>query len=127
MELEDQNVCVGLAREMKELGAPQDSVWYWTWAEWNDKVEWVLISQDERARLKKESFSAYTVAELGEMLPDSSHGEYVTIKDSGGMWLAWEIQKGLFDDGDCYIKAKTQVDAYAKMVIHLLKEGIIEK
>jgi hypothetical protein len=69
MNLKDQVVSLEPAKELKELGVPQDTVWFWTWAEWNDEVEWVLELKKVRDHLKKENFSAYTVAELGEMLP----------------------------------------------------------
>lgn len=116
MKKEDQVASVKPAKELKELGAKQDSVWYWTWAEWNEKAEWVLISQDERVGLKKENFSAYTVAELGEMLPiwvtsEKNNEDESLVRSEDAVHITW---------------ANTEADARAKMVIYLIKEGIIE-
>lgn len=74
MELKNQVVSLVPSQEMAKEGATQDSIWYWTWAEWNGETEWVLEAQDTIAKLEKEHFSAFTVAELGEMLPEGYFG-----------------------------------------------------
>lgn len=120
MKLEDQVVSLELAKKLKELGVKQDSLWFWTWAEWNKEVEWVLILEDKRAGLKKETFSAFTVAELGEMLPEGYRSYYYNGHPSGGNWMC--------NDGEILgvADANTEADARAKMLIYLIKEGIIK-
>lgn len=143
MNIKDQVVSLELAKEMKELGVKQDSFWHWTWAEWNEEVEWVLILPDEAARLKKEKFSAYTVAELGERLPlyfysfdteldgwqcatpdgffkqDST--PYTSVDTLfGPLRIPAEMRRYMEE-------AKTEADARAKIVIYLIKEGYIKE
>lgn len=137
MKKEDQVVSLDLARQMKELGAEQDSLWYWTWAEWNEEVEWVLISQEERARIKKENYSAYTVAELGEALKGEiiEGGETITKRnpyylDCGKIehGHSYYVRYIRHASGDtfCVTHENTEVDARAKMWIWLEKEGGIK-
>lgn len=120
MKLEDQVVSLELAQEMKEHGANQHSLWYWTWSEWNGKTEWVLISRDESIRIKKIRYSAYTVAELGEMLPAVfDFDELICDKELNGDWnvaYSWDYERV------CMETAKTEADARAKMWLHLKKE-----
>jgi hypothetical protein len=79
MKLEDQVVSLELAQEMKEMGAKQDSIWYWTWVNWNEETEWVLISQYRVAKTDRETFPAYTMAELCEMLPAAYHSHELIL------------------------------------------------
>jgi hypothetical protein len=125
MKLKDQVVSLELAQEMKELGAEQDSIWYWTWVDWNDETEWVIISQDSAARTNRETFSAYTTAELGEMLPGR-----MKTSDSGWNYLhttklentnEWSI--AYFNDE---LKGSSEADARAKMLLYLIKEGLVK-
>jgi len=121
MKIEDQVVSLELAREMKELGAEQDSLWYWTWARWNEKGEWVLISLEERARIKKENFSAFTVAELGEKLPEG----YFSQKQFGSWGCANSDNTfGISNVYDCDC-IYSEAEVRAKMWIYLNKEGLI--
>ena len=122
MRMEDQVVCVELAKEMNDLGAEQDSIWYWTWAEWNGKTEWVLIPQSGIARLKREHFSAYTVAELGEML--KPHAEDLPV------WYKYKRGTEWFSDiysvkGYYQINERKEADARAKVWLYLKREGLL--
>lgn len=122
MKKEDQVVSIELAKEMEKLGIEQDSVWYWTGAEWNDEVEWVLIHQDERDRIRKEIFSAFTVAELGEMLPQG-YWESGKIAIDSIYFCSYVYD---FEAPDGYVDelkyGNTEADARAKMWIYLKKE-----
>jgi len=119
MKQKDQIVSLKLAREMKELGAKQDSIWYWTWAEWNGEAEWVLKPQDVIAKLKREHFSAYTVAELGEML--KPHATALPVWNQYNMGCEW-FSSIWTVTGHCQINEKTEADARAKMWVFLKKE-----
>jgi len=66
----------------------------------------------------EDKFPAYTVAELGEMLPD---GFYTTKK--GSFWLSWHDEEGLFGVDGNYISDCTEADARAKMLIRLVECG----
>ena len=123
---EDQVVSVDLAREMKELGAKQDSVWYWIQQgdyvdDWSEAF---LILKEEKAHYdptRDGDCSAYTVAELGEMLPASIR----TVYDS---WNYLHISKlkntneWLIAYWNDEIKSEKEADARAKMWVHLKKK-----
>jgi hypothetical protein len=115
MKLEDQVVSLKLAREMKEMGAEQDSIWYWTWSEWNEETKWVIKSQNITAITNREVFSAYTMAELCERLPAAynSH-ELIIDRELNGSWNVRYISE-LGDDP--WTDSKKAADALAKMWI----------
>lgn len=123
MELEQQVCSLELAKKLKELGVKQESFAYWfsqTYA-----VEPVLIYGEGAERVfanwngKKPPTSngglnsAFTVAELGEMLPPYG----VTRKCPMGDWHCGDSELG--------IKADTEADARAKLLIYLLENKLL--
>jgi hypothetical protein len=64
MQLEDQVASEELCKKLKELGCPQKSKYYWQFSEC-----WYLSPPDYKEIDCPEIYSAYTVAELGELLP----------------------------------------------------------
>jgi hypothetical protein len=121
MRIEDQVVSVELAKEMEELGIKQDSIWIWVKGV-NDKYGLVL---EWDVDLRNETYSAFTVAELGEMLPgrmktsDSGWNYLHTTKlENTNEWLV-----AYFKDE---LKGSSEADAHAKMLLYLLKEKIIK-
>lgn len=81
MTLEQQVISLSLAKRLKELGVKQGSIYYWRGVSNNTAIEpenwfysWRIVRSDEtvpehsnNARLR--IYPAFTVAELGEMLP----------------------------------------------------------
>ncbi len=115
MKLKDQVVSLELAQEMKVLGAEQDSIWHWIWAEWRSKTEWAIIAQDRAARTNIETFSAYTMAELGEMLPAAYNSHKLILdRERNGSWNVRYISELGDDPWTCGKKA---ADALAQMWI----------
>jgi len=57
-----------LSKRLKEKGVPQESLWYWVNIE---HVGWRLVNKKDSELLLGilKKYSAFTVAELGEMLP----------------------------------------------------------
>ena len=118
MKLESQVTSLKYAKRLKELKCQQESLWYWTWVEWNEKTEWVLISWDRAIKLKKEKISAFTVAEHGKELPDGFH----SVKFNQIYRIEYNTD---------YIKAPMQADkneanARAKMLVYLIKNKLAE-
>src|SRR5262252_9202184 len=64
--LEQQCVSLELAKRLKELGVKQESVWGWM-QESVSKQYWLGLSDDKKTFAVA---SAFTVSELGEMLPE---------------------------------------------------------
>lgn len=71
MKLEQQVTSLGLSKRLKELGVKQGSYFYWDMYDQEDDGS-PLYKISSGSNFSEESdFSAYTVAELGEMLPAS--------------------------------------------------------
>jgi len=119
MKLEDQVCSLGLAKRLKELGVKQESYFYWL----KDGNEWrIFVSQSNYT----DGFSAFTVAELGEML-----GAEVSFK---------KVQKDPPEFGVCvdycqriqdpiqhhWVWADTESAARAKMLIYLIENGMVK-
>lgn len=112
MELSKQVVGLPIAKRLKELGVKQKSLFYHTL-----DLELGVVGHDiYQACINEpddEFFSAFTVAELGEMLPPGIK----TAKQEGkNKWICWEGP---------IVGADTEADARGKMLIYLLEQGII--
>lgn len=122
MKLENQIIKLGLARQLKMLGVKQDSLWY---INANGKIF------NKEYPTKIEIYSAFTVAELGEMLPDNVGNCYleITTFNDSGMRIQWQVVYKEIDkllETLCQSTAKTEADARAKMLIKMIEEKIIE-
>jgi hypothetical protein len=78
MELEKQLCSLEFAKRLKELGVKQESAFWWIEGDLIYRGEWGDPSDDASKRMEQKEldeymstlFSAFTVAELGEMLPE---------------------------------------------------------
>lgn len=145
MKLENQVVSLELAQKLKELGVKQESYFMWHCAGDRCSVgEVVEIFPDTNPEFRMfnkthNTASAYTVAELGEMLPC-----FVVSGESRTYWLEgskdWNSSQGdntewnycavTTGDGKAghtleYCIATTEADARAKMLIYLLENKLI--
>lgn len=113
MKLEDQVVSLELAKRLKELGVTQKSAFYWATSE----VKCGTVSGELDLELSNyasgdyDNCSAFTVAELGEIIPPYFHTH--RLKD--GSW------RGATDQDI----AENEAEARAKMLIHLIEKGIV--
>jgi hypothetical protein len=114
MELKDQVCSLELAKKLKELGVEQDSFLYWAKGYHHEVF---AIEMERFSNLHEEGISAFTVAELGEILPSGVR----TIKTRGnkGKWIALKWIK----DKKVNFNADTEADARAKMLIYLLENN----
>lgn len=120
----DQQVCsLELAKRFKELGVKQESLFYWEHYSINGWcIEWC-----ELGPFSEHAVSAFTVAELGEMLPDCIKYEYgyeayikSQKKDTEYKIYLDDLEKvAIFFD-------ENEANARAKMLIYLLENGLIE-
>ena len=130
MKLEKQVCSLEYAKKLKELGVNQDSLYFYTkvgksvksWDEWMEIGENVILS---------ELYSAFTVAELGEMLPEKvktkCFGEKSFIIFREKYAESWDIaySTDTSDDDKLWKQAETEADARAKMLISLLENKLI--
>lgn len=124
MKLENQVVSLELAKKLKELGVKQESLFYWVRRDMQADDSVVQIMQNKIHESYGETLcSAFTVAELGEMLPKEKM-TFVNWFESG-----WRIDYGTERDEHSRVGAhlidKNLANAIAKMVIYLLENKII--
>ncbi len=141
MKLEDQCVSLELAKKMEELGFPQKSLFYWyeNIVYFGETKLFVKVSSGHSrsihvCNLKSYgAISAYSVAELGEMLPphtDSGkdgqgYACYTVISEDGGQ-THWDT---VLEEDENFVPqriwASSESDARAKMLIWLKENGKI--
>jgi hypothetical protein len=147
MKLEQQVTSLELAKKLKELGLKQESLFYWILfhggvgkghSDYERSATWELRTKDSSLNFQESRISAYTVAELGEMLP-----EYLVINDrvvifttrhnredkDTGWEQGYEFAESLNDEDVGWVEveqAETEADARAKMLIHLHEQGLLK-
>lgn len=121
MKLEDQVISLELAKKLKELGVKQESLFVW----YVKLVIPVIIYLPTVARNKEddETASAFTVAELGEMLPLG----FQSYKIPSGNWEC-DSEMPKYSQGRDRLVTRdfTEADARAKMLIHLIEKGFVK-
>lgn len=143
MKLENQVVSLELAKRLKELGVKQESIAGFRLISITDAdggeigEEWHLSTTGyEVMRQRSDEYAAFTVSELGEMLP--------WMVEANGQSYFIELAKNgpQFHGGKhhvCYVSGDdeqealgemtpsiTEADARAKMLIYLLENKLIE-
>jgi len=127
MKLENQVCSLELAEKLKELGFGQDSLYKWTPE--NRGETFYICSSDCLHGKDYPCYSAYTVAELGEMLPfyireDANKGISFSTETDGlkierfsNGWTIYYRYRSISD--------KTLAEAMAKMLIYLKENNLI--
>lgn len=132
MQLEQQVTSLPIAKRLKELGMKQESLYVWTGCchtKWSvEAVDWHDSREGEWGNCHElkdqETYAAFTVAELGEMLPN-----YVITGKLGAIqkWTGRKYSNGDVlsgkDIGDFY--ADTEADARGKMMVYLLENKLL--
>lgn len=123
MKLEEQVISLDIAKRLKELGVKQESLFIWihmedTGAQLNIKIRDILYDMRSGYDMHEEDgddrdCSAFTVAELGEMLPVRMV-EY--CKTTAGWYCAYDHTDFI---------APIEADARGKMLISLLENKLI--
>ena len=115
MQLEQQVCSLELAKWLKELGVKQESTF--SWCRGDDAATFGIGYSSVTAQAYvREFYSAFTVAELGEMLPDRYLDEIKRLVDR---WFFPEEYDVL---GNMQF---TEADARAKMLIYLLENKLL--
>ena len=121
MTIENQVSGLELSKRLKELGVKQES--YFVWIDSLKGLDSVVARVDNPHETRI-LCSAFTVAELGEMLPIFINGMPIRHRQ-GGTTIEHR-------DGDGQLvwgteMEKTEADARAKMLIYLLEKGLISE
>lgn len=126
MTLEQQVTSLSLSKRLKELGVKQESLFWWM--PYEDKYEIVrLLEKSVRDWEDKPegTCSAFTVAELGEVLPTESREGWLTCTRNRGN--IWEVGYAISGEGfvNGYMSDVSEANARAKMLIYLLENKLI--
>ena len=142
MKLENQVCSLELAKKLKELGVKQESLWHWKehrpylWKKQlkaiignNNLPKYIIPSgQYDEAFV----YSAFTVAELAEMLPnefsDKGKNYYMSLRKNkySSKTYSWGLSYSAYWD-NCYedmiysVCEDTEANARAKMLIWLIE------
>jgi len=134
MKLEQQVCSLELAKKLKELGVIQESIFLWETGAIKPRIKLSFEDKENLGLMNitrvdtsdfREYCSAFTVAELGEMLPNT-----IYLNDEGcGLEITHhlEVVYRSYSLGKRRItrEASTEADARAKMLIYLLENKLI--
>jgi hypothetical protein len=125
MKLEDQVCSLELSKKLKELGVKQESLFYWSKLsiQKEHKLEFRtnIFTQEIILADCTDYISAFTVSELGEMLPIWSE----TARRSTDDWVC--ISRFHPDpDNNYYNFGKSEANARAQMLIYLIENKLME-
>jgi hypothetical protein len=129
----DQQVCaLKYAKRLKELKVKQESIF--CWLQGVNTEEYFIypstpffpdINWRDKNKIPDHGYSAFTVAELGELLPYKIKNKYILChKDNEGFSISYKDCNnhihyfGQFD--------KSEADVRAKMLIFLLENRLIK-
>lgn len=136
MPLENQVISLDLAKElaevMKKKGVtPPHSLYAYYFGnggEWQTIVETYIYEDEDADFVQAKLLPAYTVAELGEMLP--SHAYSIKEKEKWVCgWWGETTEEQILRENRATIgrneEAETETDARCKMLIYLLKNNLM--
>jgi len=136
MKLEDQVCSLELAKRLKELGVKQESVFTWYQSTRAIIKENKTLGEEKfwtvwwNRNYTRDQYSAFTVAELGEMLPEVA--EIGLVKGQLRMVLVMGKCFGYRIDyrnekvgRPIFAIDANEANARAKMVIHLIEKKIV--
>jgi hypothetical protein len=126
MKLEQQVTNLELSKKLKELGVPQESLFYLqrmrNGNHPNDRYSPWQFKMEKDIDRSYEYYSAFTAAELGEMLP----WDIVISRNIDRAWIVTFQANGLTEKEMASYIEKSEVDARAKMLIYLIENSLIK-
>jgi hypothetical protein len=138
MKIENQICDLEYAKMLEELGVMQNSYFYHICGNGiNDEFEEQHIILDTLQKdgiskykilegMKIEFYSAFTVAELGEILPIELNDKYLLSHrcSRGGWWLMYSNDS---NDNECNsVWDLSEANARAKMLIYLIENDLVK-
>lgn len=125
MTTQDQVTSPEPSKKLKELSVKQESLFYWNKnANLISSFNWGDVDREDWEIIKGDLISAFTVAELGEMLPRRIKTIKLKSKTKGEIWVCdnWRRKK----QERTSFNAKTEADAKAKMLIYLIEHNLMK-
>ena len=142
MKLENQVTSLELSKKLKELAVEQTAYYSWVCHRGikytNEKDDWYILETEDTYNFKgKDIFSAFTVAELGEMLPREmgENGEKfsLTTYPDGEHWYCsyycnseetFTYINEKDEEFELEVYADIEANARAKMLIFLIENKL---
>jgi len=130
MKPEKQVCSLELAKKLKELGVKQNSLFYWV-ENFGRLKSPQLVNKDDLFSLKMllegtagegQCYSAFTVAELGAMLP----AQTICRKDYINTTKHWMYHIEIADIKTDIIFAENEADVRAKMLCYLIENNLLK-
>lgn len=131
MKIEEQVTSLELSKKLKELRVKQESLFYWKTYETDQFATAthpkIINFKEEPGFSENSLYSAFTVAELGKLLPDAveTNNTNWTLTTEKAFAGSWTIRYGW--DVTISGKADTEADARAKMLIYLIEHELMNK
>ena len=136
MNLNQQVTSLDISKRLKELGVKQEGIFYWE-RPVDGRTGWHL-GFDAKGREHTNTYKSFTVAELGEMLPEQvnipfangrkrahDHSMY-TRKCRNFSQGLWAVTYSHYRHKEVYTQfADTEADARGKMLIYLMENNLI--
>lgn len=122
LELEKQVCSLDSSKRLKEFGFPQESLFYWfkpTKSILDDKEKYYILCDNPCPVWMKNThqpYSAYTVSELGELLPFTVHMQRTTKNYKCYNKIPCKLKT---------IESETAAEAMAQMLIYLAERNLI--
>lgn len=148
MKLEQQLTSLDLSKALKEVGVPQESLFYW-WGnqrgsghpsnpmeklEGHKLVGGIIdpirgIDYSQWGHSFDEKYSAFSVAELGEVLKATEKislgwGAHTEWNEIYQIWECYLINDNCEDEWA--VKDGFEANARAKMILYLVREGLLK-
>ena len=126
MNLEDEVCSLELATELEKLGVKQESQHHWCEWSWSSNGErhWSLVEDIPALSPVHREISAFTVAELGEILPVANDLGWLEMHKGGLYWYV--SYKGAYDVVAKHVERdKTEANSRARMLIWLVENKVM--
>jgi len=142
MNISDQVCSIELAQKLKQLGVKQESLFYWQNQPYNDGTDDIVLMINEIHNDRNSNtiintecetddhpkYAAFTVAELGAMLPYEVNERFLIIeKCFCNLWqLKYSDEDYLRESVIVEIKDESEANARAQMLIYIIENKLIE-
>lgn len=132
MKLEQQVTSLEISKRLKELGVNQESYFYWI--TFGQEPEIIRPNYLIEKNGQEDMYSAYSSAELGEMLPKRIQGMLekggATIHYFSQHYTALDFVFIKYTDSEGFnlisVHGDTEADARGKCLIYLIENNLIE-
>ena len=128
MKLEQQVVSLELAKKLKELGVPQKENMF-VWSNQAYAEQWRVEHRQFFAADMRRDYAAYTVAELGEMLPNETRdrlGFFSGLAINGWFCEVKNYRVMPFERLHVELQHDTEANARAAMLIYLIENKLVD-